>query len=164
MYDDYTEITPGALERLEKRLESYFHEILIEPIDTPTGNPTSTTGGSSTSMNPMRGLMEGLRGSTKGSNLPQHQQPGGTTALYQNICSTTSGASRRNHNFIMLCVPYMNTVKLEQPDSCQIKTDENFFRALGDYYMTLRKNVSRLKRFNFLRKVQQIHFVQVGST
>lgn len=166
MYDDYIELEPGALEQLAELLRTYFSDTLIEPMDSPTdiSRPPSTTGGRSSSMKGLRGWMEGLRGRNQGAKLPQHQLSRGSTAQAGlDVCPKTSGASTPDHSYVMLCLPYMSTGKLSQPDVCKIKTDQDFFRSLRDYYKTQRNDVVNSMGLKFLRKVRQINFVQVGT-
>lgn len=152
LYDDYTELKPGAAERLERLLKGCTQS----PGDAGTGYDSATTG----YKNALAGMVTRCKDIlTSGRNwrLPSHQ-PSKRPVESLGACPTSQQAPQTNHNFALLCVPFMErAVKLYQPEVCRINSDQEFFRLLRYYYASQR-GVSTWTR---LRKVQTINFVKV---
>lgn len=69
-----------------------------------------------------------------------------------------SSSSMLDHIFVLMCIPFqIYGTKLQQMDSCDVKSDQEFFQALRYYYSTKRGGSIWAR----LRKVISINFVKV---
>ncbi|KAI1459953.1 hypothetical protein F4805DRAFT_419303 [Annulohypoxylon moriforme] len=155
--DDYIELQPGALDRLQKLLDQYGA--------TPgTAKPRDTDNGPNPPSNPRSfpgfQLWQQLKGSLqknhKSHKLPYHRQGKGTGSKLS-ACFNQSVLGPTSHLFVLMCIPFqLYGTRLQQEDTCSIDSDREFFRALKNYY-----NVQR-GRYDWKRtkRVTSINFVQ----
>lgn len=158
LHDDYTELQPGAVLKLEQLLKKYCSErhVPIEVLNAagklkPSRHQVgiiarcadffSTNWGSNNTR----------------STLPRHQGSK-LSAAELGVCSAASGNTQGEHNFLLLCVPFMRWVaKLWQAEVCRINSDQEFFHVLRYYY-----NQHGRRSWARLRKVDAIHFVKAS--
>ncbi|KUI53187.1 hypothetical protein VP1G_10526 [Cytospora mali] len=73
------------------------------------------------------------------------------------VCPVIPQTPQTNHNFVLLCVPFMQrAVKLHQAEVCRINPEQEFFRVLRYYYASQRG----FRSWARLRKVRSIDFVK----
>ena len=158
LYDDYTELQPGAILKLEQLLKQYCSERHVP-------NDVLDSAGNAMPSRRQVGIITGcvefcskIWGSNqKGSSLPRHQQSKLSTAELA-VCSVAPGNGQGDHNFLLLCVPFMRLVaKLWQAEVCKINSDQDFFHVLRYYY-----NQHGRRSWARLRKVDAIHFVKAS--
>lgn len=156
MYDDYTELQPGAAADFESLLRKYFK------FDAPTGEPfdddmQSTNTSPKGRWNMVQSLWVALKESRKTINLPRHN-PAKHPAAGLGVCSSTLETPQSHHNFVLLCIPMMRWAsKLWQAEVCRVNSDRDFFRILRHYYEHRGK-----RPWDKLRKVCAINFVKVN--
>lgn len=156
LYDDYIELRPGAISRLEQLLTRYS-SCTGGKEDHSTSSMTSKTTSLGTAVSWTSAILSKIWPFKKGSsNLPRHHSSRrGTEGL--GTCPTIPKPSQTEHEFLLLCVPFMRLVsKLWQADICRINSDQEFFRVLRYYY-----NRRGKRPWARLRKVQAVHFVKV---
>lgn len=157
LHDDYIEFEPGAAGRLEQSLRSYFEGSALvdnsDPIRQASRRSFFTK--ASERLKIMR-----LPDNLQFSKLPlwSHQSSKQQPASQLGVCPALPVDPPGDHKFVLLCVPFMRTLKLHQPEVCKINSDRDFFRVLRYYYATQR----RTKPWTRLRKVRAINFVKVG--
>lgn len=92
--------------------------------------------------------------------LPRQRQDA-SRALEFGVCPPrmrNSASNMPDHVFVLMCIPFrIYGTKLQQMDSCDIKSDREFFQALRYYYRTKRGG----SIWAPLRKVTSINFVKV---
>ncbi|KAK7976342.1 hypothetical protein PG989_014805 [Apiospora arundinis] len=72
--------------------------------------------------------------------------------------TVTAPAPPKNHNYLLLCVPFGNLIyKLQQPEVCTVDSDQDFFSLLRVLYHKSRTKMSLMPA---LKRVKSIHFVQ----
>lgn len=162
MYDDYIELRPGAVERLQKLLNDYFQadSTVTELVDAGS-NPNFPTKGNDIFAR-MTSWCRGLLAFSKNWNLPS-RQPSRRPVDRLGVCPVIPHAQtpQVGHDFVLLCVPFMQrAVKLHQAEVCRINSDQEFFRLLRYYYASQRG----VKSWARLRRVQSIDFVKVSKT
>jgi hypothetical protein len=144
--------------KLEKLLKEYFSErnVSIEVSGSVgTAKPTGAQVGIVTRC--MRFCSTIWSSNQKGPSLPRHQQANLATAKL-GVCSAALGYGPSDHNFLLLCVPFMRLVsKLWQAEVCKIHSDQDFFRILRYYY-----NQHGRRPWARFRKVDAINFVKVS--
>lgn len=158
LYDDYVELRPGAISRLEQLLTKYSSCTGGED-DLSDSGMTSKTSSPSNAVSWTSEILSKIWPFNKrSSNLPRHHSSKrGAEDL--GTCPTISERPRPNHDFLLLCVPYMRLAsKLWQADICRINSDREFFRVLRYYYDRRGK-----RPWARLRKVRAVHFVKVCS-
>lgn len=159
LYDDYTELQPGAVLKLEQLLKEYCSE---RTVPTEILNAAGKLKPSRRQVGVIARCAElfsiNWGPNTKGwSSLPRHQRSKLSTAEL-GVCSAASGNAPGDHNFLLLCVPFMRWVaKLWQAEVCKINSDQDFFHVLRYYY-----NQHGRRSWARLRKVDAIHFVKAS--
>lgn len=162
LYDDFKQVQPGALNNLEKLLASYFRDDPVtlapgdfEPSATPaTPNRSKALGGLISLWNYISG------GRQKDIRFPWTRQPTGDIML--GSCSTGTTNLRVNHSFVLLCLPFMQwATKLHQLDTCNMQSDQAFFRCLRQRYAAVRNSRSWMS-FERFRRLHSLDFVKVG--
>lgn len=155
LHDDYIEIEPGAARRLEESLRSYFKgSNLMDNLDSTRQAPKQSF---SNKANEWLKAIQ-LPGNLRFSKLPLHQSSTKHPASQLGVCPTLLSNPPGDHKFVLLCVPFMRTLKLYQPEVCKINSDRDFFRVLRYYYASHR----RTKPWIRLRTARAITFVKVG--
>ncbi|KAI1418484.1 hypothetical protein F5Y13DRAFT_149249 [Hypoxylon sp. FL1857] len=156
LYDDYIELQPGALDRLQELLNQYGKPLEpIEPFDIDNGPDTPARLGTE-----LRQLWRQLKTSLPGGNgiprLPYTRQGRGTGQKF-GVCPKIPINTPANHLFLLMCMPFRRWgTKLQQADTCDINSDQEFFQALK-YYYNVRRSRSKWTR---LRRVASIDFVK----
>ncbi|KAK3326837.1 hypothetical protein B0H66DRAFT_600940 [Apodospora peruviana] len=85
---------------------------------------------------------------------PRNKEDG---AITTGSCIRTGPAGTEDHNFVLLCIPFMRlATKLYQPEICRINSDQEFLKLLRLYY-DIKGGSSPWK---LLRKVRSINFVK----
>lgn len=124
---------------------------------------TETVGSNANS--PPQGQKASFKGLWKGSHLFARGQPAkslpthhsGRAALDRHACPQAPGSTTVPHNFVLLCLPFMRwATKLQQPEVCRLRSDQDFFRLLGSTYAAARATLS----WPQLRRVSAIDFVR----
>ncbi|KAI0137843.1 hypothetical protein F4776DRAFT_621371 [Hypoxylon sp. NC0597] len=153
--DDYIELQPGALNRLQELLYRYGKPSeQQEPFDVDNG-PDIANGGIY-----MGQLWQQLKASLPGRNrgpiLSRQRQDKSTSPKF-GVCPKRPVAALADHLFILLCIPFRRWgTKLQQADTCDINSDREFFKALN-YYYQMKRSRSKWTR---LRRVTSIEFVE----
>ncbi|KAI0883508.1 uncharacterized protein GGS22DRAFT_167176 [Annulohypoxylon maeteangense] len=167
--DNYTELQPGALDRLQELLQQYGKipetAALNDAGNAPNSNPSAKAG--SFPRFSWQQLKAGLSNKNKSHKLPHQHQDKGTYSKF-GTCSKSSISGPMSHMFVLMCIPFRRWgTKLQQEDICDIKSDQQFFRALNFFYRTERgrSNWARPKRvisINFVQfEVFRSHLVDV---
>ncbi|GAW27373.1 putative transcription factor C2H2 [Rosellinia necatrix] len=99
---------------------------------------------------------------TDGSShgLPSHQQDTSNPSARLGACAISPGAIQTEHNFLLLCVPYLRWgLQLQNTEVCMIHSDLQFFKLLRWCYFSQRPEITRgmLRRF---AKVRALRFVK----
>lgn len=154
--DDYIELQPGAVSRLEQLLTRYCserHDLIESSNAAKHSKPSRRQVGVVARCMDFCSTIWG----PKGPSLPYHQRSKSSTAEV-GVCSVAPGNSEGDHNFLLLCVPFMRSVaKLWQAEVCKISSDRDFFHVLRYYY-----NQHGRRFWARLRKVDAINFVKVS--
>lgn len=80
------------------------------------------------------------------------------------LCSSGTANGRTNHNFVLICLPFMRWAKkLHQLDVCNLQSDQIFFLSLRKQYSLVRKSRPR-KSFATFRRVKSLDFVKVSDS
>lgn len=158
LYDDYTECQPGAIARLEQLLNQYCssRHVSKESLKSAAKTEPSRKGGV---ISGCMDLCRSVWGSNQqGTGLPHHQESKRSTAQL-GVCTAIPGNVQGDHQFVLLCVPFMRWVaKLWQAEVCRINSDQDFFRVLRHYY-----NQHGKRPWRRLRKIEAVHFVKVSK-
>lgn len=99
-----------------------------------------------------------LPGNLQFSKLPLHNSPTQRPASQLGVCPILPDTPPGDHKFVLLCVPFMRTLKLHQPEVCKMNSDREFFRVLRYYYASHRETRPWIR----LRTVRAINFVKVS--
>lgn len=156
LYDDYVELKPGAIGRLEKTLRSYLkRSALVNNLDSlrrPPKQDFFTTA---------REWLTAVRlpGKLQFSGLPRHHSSTKYPVSELGVCPILPNTPPGDHKFVLLCVPFMRTLKLYQPEVCKMNSDRDFFRVLRYYYASQRNKKPWIR----LHTVRAINFVKVGD-
>lgn len=157
MYDDYTELQPGAATRLEQDLQEYFRDTMGTTDDSDTTDGTSSSIFIDVTSRWLKSLQR-IPSKFQSSGLPQHQSLSHRPASQLGVCPVLPNTPAGNHKFVLLCIPFMRTaLKLYQPEVCKMNSDQEFFRVLRYYYASQRRTKSWFR----LRTVRAINFVKV---
>lgn len=157
IYDDYTELQPGAVQRLERHLWNHTQS----PSSTGTNSQSNATAGYKDAMTGLVIRFKDIFTSGKDWRLPSYYQPSRQSVKTIGECPRTQQAPPTSHDFALLCIPFMERAsKLYQPEICRINSDQEFFRLLRYYYASQRG----VRTWARLRKVQAINFVKVSKT
>lgn len=160
LYDDFKEVQPGALTRLENLLASYFgeHPITIQPEDfEPT--PTADSPNKNKTLGSLMSVWKGLFGARqKDGRPPWTRQSRNNMEL--SICSTGTSNGTVDHRFVLMCLPFMRWAKkLHQLDMCNLQSDQVFFLSLRKQYSLMQKS-RPLTSFARFRRVNSLDFVK----
>lgn len=100
-------------------------------------------------------------GRQKDARLPWARQ--NTNDIRLGSCSTGTTNVRVDHNFVLLCLPFMQWAKkLHQVDSCNVQSDQAFFLSLRQQYAVVRKSRPWMS-FERFRRLHSLHFVKVSN-
>lgn len=154
MFDDYTEIKTGAASRLEKTLRQYFEGTVMNDLDSVKHSPRRRF--TTAAIEWLKSIR--LPNKRQSSKLPRHRSSRQRSTSQVGVCPILPASLAGDHNFVLLCVPFMRTAKLHQPEVCRINSDREFFRVLRYYYASERKTSPWIH----LRTVRAIKFVKVG--
>lgn len=155
MYDDYIELQPGAARRLEDSLHEYFKGDVTNDLDSVKHSPTWRSF-ATMATNWLKTIH--LSDKLQLASLPRHQSSLWRAASQLGVCPVLPDTPPGDHNFVLLCIPFMRTLKLHQPEICKMNSDQEFFRLLRYYYASRRKT----RPWARLRTVHAINFVKVG--
>lgn len=164
LYDDYKEVQPGALTNLEKLLTSYFggHAVTLEPGDF---EPPIATNGSNRNktLGYLMSAWKCLFGNRqRDARLPWTRQSRDDMDI--SSCSAAIANGRANHQFVLICLPFMRWAKkLHQLDMCNLQSDQMFFLSLRKEYSLVQKS-RPWKSFARARRVTSLDFVKVSSS
>ncbi|KAI0890856.1 hypothetical protein F4806DRAFT_485042 [Annulohypoxylon nitens] len=156
VHDDYIELRPGALDRLQELLHQYGKTQEYTGLNDAENVPNSSTKGGTFPRFSFQRLRASLSNKNNPQKLPCQRQDKVTCSKF-GVCSKPSVGFPMHHIFILMCVPFRRWgTKLRQEDICDIKSDRQFFQALNYFY-----NVQR-GRSNWARpnRVVSINFVQ----
>ncbi|KAI8628488.1 hypothetical protein F5Y19DRAFT_438091 [Xylariaceae sp. FL1651] len=157
--DDYEEANPGLLKDFEKRLKYYNPDTnaLQNMDDKPeTSKAQSWRENIATPIKWCRGLL----GASGLQSLPRHRQDSGSCSTQLGSCTRSSTLAQGDHNFVLLCVPYLRWgLRLFNTEVCRINSDQQFFRLLRQCYSDQRGDTS-WKAFRVFRKVRALQFVK----
>lgn len=159
LYDDYIELQSGAISKIEQLLGDYFSTVhgTDESLNPSASSNVMRQGQISLWSANFRSVLWPFK--NKGSSLPRHQ-PSKRTAEELGTCPLMPETPQMDHNFVLLCVPFMRWAsKLWQAEICRINSDRDFFRVLRHYYDNHGK-----RPWAWLRKVQAVNFVKVSMT
>lgn len=158
LHDDYIELQPGAVPRLEQLLEKYF---------SPTSKADGVISSGATPDAPDQGgigswgsklLSRFKLSNNRVSTLPRHSPPKRSDEEL-GTCPMMPETPHKHHNFVLLCFPFVRLAsKLWQAEICRINSDRDFFRVLRHYY-----NNHGKRPWARLRKVQAVHFVKAST-
>ncbi|KAK4224003.1 hypothetical protein QBC38DRAFT_446875 [Podospora fimiseda] len=165
LYDDFIELTPGAVKDLEDDLRYLNTKPL--PLLPSFQDFTHSAANSQQQTAPSQKLgrlkwntvQTFLKGVFKHPVLPQHKQR--IPLQIPGACQpkTSPQNNPHSHTFLLLCMPYFQLAsKLQQPDVCRINSDQELFHLLRNKYDKARSRWNQLS--SKLRKVQGIEFVQ----
>lgn len=168
MWDDYSEVQPGATDELLQLLERYCSKPPV--VSTrPTGGPSyskSDTGGSSDnprySFNSLANWWKNIRSVLPAQGLLGSHDTGSgqASATLPGACPTILQTPNPSHDFVLLCVPFRQRAsKLYQAEVCKINSDQEFFQILRHYYSKYRGT----RPWDRLRKVRAIEFIEVSE-
>lgn len=158
LYDDYIELQPGAIAKLEQLLQQYCssRNVPQQTLNSAAKIKPSRQGGVISRCVDLCRSIWAPRNTS--ACLPHHQRSKPSTAEL-GACAVTPGLIKGDHNFVLLCVPFMRWVaKLWQAEVCKINSDQDFFRVLRHYY-----NQHGKRPWARLRKVEAVHFVKVSK-
>ncbi|KAK2598817.1 hypothetical protein N8I77_012204 [Diaporthe amygdali] len=160
LYDDFKELHPGALKKLENLLVSYFCEypVTLQPgdIEPPATHDRSNRGNILGGW--VRRWKQVFEGRLRDARLPQTRRP--AEAMELGLCSGGTGSDRAGHNFVLLCLPFMRWArKLHQPHTCNMQSDKAFFLSLRNQYAEACKSRRWMSSESF-RRVLSIDFVK----
>lgn len=158
LYDDYTELQPGAILKLEQLLKEYCSERQVSKALLDLAAKLKPSRQNSIIAGFVKSCSSFWASNRTDTNLPRHQDsklPPGELG----VCSMAPESAEGDHNFVLLCVPFMRWVaKLWQAEVCRINSDQDFFRVLRYYYNRRGKT-----HWTRLRKVEAINFVKVSK-
>ncbi|KAK2609443.1 hypothetical protein N8I77_002940 [Diaporthe amygdali] len=155
LYDDYIELQPGAISKIEQLLGDYFHTVHGTDESLNPSVPSKVMRQGPIFSWSAKFLSALWPFKNKDSSLPRHQ-PSKRTAEELGTCPLMPETPQMDHNFVLLCVPFMRWAsKLWQAEICRINSDRDFFRILRHYY-----NNHGKRPWAWLRKVQAVHFVK----
>ena len=130
-FDDFIELRPGAVSKYEARLRSRYAGGISQ-----NGQRWCTQA--------LGSILSGFRASKNRPYSHEHdsKRRGASSwqpSRVQDDQQETSQPEPRSSLFLLLCLPYMaRRTRLIQPDLCEIKSDESFFRLLKRSYMEMR--------------------------
>jgi hypothetical protein len=111
----------------------------------------------------VRRFLSYFTGTEASSNipLPQHQPPDPTANnVATKQCITQSGSVQHKHHFIHWCIPWSRyAVRMSPLQSCQIRSDLDFFKLLKQRYL---QSKGRYKMFLSFKKPTALRFVKVS--
>lgn len=164
LYDDFIEIQPGSLTNLANLLAGYFggYSVTLKPGDFgPRATPDYTNRNK-----PINGIVSLWKqifdGRGRDLQLPWTRPRADDMEL---SCCSAGPASVRDHTcrFVLLCLPFMRWArKLHQLDSCNLRSDQDFFLSLRKQYAIARSS-RPWKSFGRLRRVLSLDFVKVRN-
>lgn len=159
MYDDYVELQPGAVGRLDTLIKDYFRDEPTSMKSVDAGDSSSsTTAGFKKTVAGLRTWCKEVFASGRSWSLPGSKPPRKSVETL-GLCPVISQTPQTEHNFVLLCVPFMQrAVKLHQAEVCRINSDQEFFRLLRYYYASQRG----VRSWARLRRVDYIKFVKVS--
>ncbi|KAI0115767.1 hypothetical protein GGR51DRAFT_546095 [Nemania sp. FL0031] len=144
--DDYGDIYDGATEAFERRLK---HRNNVAKQNSWRGAIPTT----------IQWFRESLT-KVKPQGLPSHRQDSNGHSVRLGQCARSAGTAQANHNFVLLCVPYLRWgLRLHNSEVCKINSDQEFFKLLRKCYFSQRHGDTR-KPLRMLTKVQALRFVK----
>lgn len=156
MYDDYTELRPGAATRLESVLREYFGGATVGSSNTNGTQSSRFVDSTAKWLEALTGIPDKLRF----PRLPQHHSSSPRPTSLLGVCTVIPNTPPGHHNFMLLCIPFMKWgLKLYQPEVCKMNSDQEFFQVLRYYYASQRGVRSWIR----LRTVRAIKFVKVSG-
>ncbi|UQC73902.1 uncharacterized protein CLUP02_00549 [Colletotrichum lupini] len=164
--DSYIEKKPGGFRRLKSLLIRYSGVSLrqSEPISvTPEQNSKAQDASGTLIFNSIGGWFENGANVNPRQNLPQHHEVLSSNGKDPDLCKSSRKQVGRpsvfRHSFVLLCIPFMRWgTKADQPDVCDIRSDQNFFHLLRASYETYRAQ----SRWSCLRRVKVIGIFKFG--
>ncbi|KAK8879748.1 hypothetical protein PGQ11_001042 [Apiospora arundinis] len=168
--DDYIERRPGALEDLKHFLSASGIRVGASIADLESNTIATSTPGGRTLPIANPGTLQTKTTADRGRSrlrlpfdirLPRYWQTQ-NNSLELGKCgqerTATAPAPPKNHNYLLLCVPFGNLIyKLQQPEVCTVDSDQDFFSLLRVLY---HKSRTKLSLMPALKRVKSIHFVQ----
>ncbi|KAI1748825.1 hypothetical protein F4782DRAFT_515862 [Xylaria castorea] len=151
--DDYESESEGAIEAFEGRLKQYN-----QATQSVQGDNQYLRKGA------IPATIKWFRKSfakAKSPGLPSHQQGDNSPSTQLGSCVRSAGTSQADHNFVLLCVPYLRWgLRLHNSEVCKINSDQQFFKLLQQCYFTQRRGATRelLRIFTKVRALQFVKF------
>ncbi|KAI0529787.1 hypothetical protein GGR58DRAFT_290158 [Xylaria digitata] len=160
--DDYESKNEGAVEEFGHQLKQYNQTTQSYERDNQTVNSNIATqdrwtGAISTTIEWFRKSFT----KSKSHGLPSYQQDGNGHSTQLGSCVNSAGPAQANHNFVLLCVPYLRWgLRLHNSEVCRINSDQQFFQLLRQCYFSQRRGTSRevLRIFTKVRALQFVKF------
>ncbi|KAI3318876.1 hypothetical protein HD806DRAFT_526054 [Xylariaceae sp. AK1471] len=159
--DDYDAISPRSITDFEFHLKRYN-------MSTQSLELSSNVGANNTvALHSWREFITAtarsfreLLSTPKSFSLPRHRQDRSNSSTQLGSCTRSAAAAQADHNFVLLCVPYLRWgLRLHNSEVCRINSDQQFFRLLQQTYFGLRSNTS-FGIFRVFRKVRALQFVK----
>lgn len=148
------ELKPGALDKLQERLEQRNTKVRSSIASDSTGTNTSSQGISGI-FRTLLSLISGSASSCDPEKLPSHEQQ-----ISQDLGDRPPNSSDQSPiEHLLLLFPFRSRAsKVDQPTSCDIRTDHDFFTWLYHRYESFRWSFKHLLSFRTLLEVRFVEF------
>ncbi|KAI0545854.1 hypothetical protein F4679DRAFT_559546, partial [Xylaria curta] len=147
--DDYESNYEGAIEAFEDRLRQYNQ--VTQPVQGHLRKGAIPT------------VIQWFRKSfatAKSPGLPSYLRGDDSLLTKLGSCVSSTGTSQANHDFVLLCVPYLRWgLRLHNSEVCKINSDQQFFKLLQQSYFAQRRGPAR-ELLRIFTKVQALQFVK----
>ncbi|KAI0857312.1 hypothetical protein F4860DRAFT_490180 [Xylaria cubensis] len=157
--DDYESKREGAIEAFEGRLGQYNR--VAQPVQGHLWK-----GAISTAIQWIRNFstailwIDNFLATGKSPGLPSWRRGDDNLLTQLGSCVSSAGTSQANHNFVLLCVPYLRWgLRLHNSEVCKINSDQQFFKLLQQCYFSQRHGPAR-KLLRVFTKVRALQFVK----
>ncbi|KAI1736294.1 hypothetical protein F4680DRAFT_461201 [Xylaria scruposa] len=147
--DDYESKFEGAIETFESRLKQYNRA--TQPVQGHW-----LKGGLPTTIQWFRNIFA----TAKSPILPSYLRRDDSLLTKLGSCVSSTGTTQADHNFVLLCVPYLRWgLRLHNSEVCKINSDQQFFKLLRQCYFAQRCGPAR-ELLRIFTKVQALQFVK----
>ncbi|TRX88915.1 hypothetical protein FHL15_010143 [Xylaria flabelliformis] len=147
--DDYESKCEGAIEAFKGRLKQYNR--VTQPVQGHLRK-----GAIPTAIQWIRNFLA----TAKSPGLPSYRRSDDSLLSQLGSCVSSAGTSQANHNFVLLCVPYLRWgLRLHNSEVCKINSDQQFFKLLQQCYFAQRHRPAR-KLLRIFTKVRALQFVK----
>ncbi|KAI0183816.1 hypothetical protein EV127DRAFT_254931 [Xylaria flabelliformis] len=147
--DDYESKCEGAIEAFKGRLQQYNR--VTQPVQGYLRK-----GAIPTAIQWIRNFLA----TAKSPGLPSYRRGDDSLLTQLGSCVSSAGTNQANHNFVLLCVPYLRWgLRLHNSEVCKINSDQQFFKLLQQCYFAQRHGPAR-KLLRIFTKVRALQFVK----